>query len=639
GTSRRVIASTTRNLRVLPQFSFTKTRAGEPRPIPLIVRHAPPAAPGLAALVTILVVASGFIPNAFILATGAVISAVARGAGKGMDSPAGDDLVTALIAVAVLFLAQQALGPFRGAAAIAWSLKFRARIGERVMRAVVTPPGIAHLEDPKTLDDTSRAQGVGPGGIGPSDALLGVVMLAELRFAAVVAAVILASFRWWLALALLAFRMWIRKTVWKQMAEGSAVALERTQQARFATYLRDLTLRPDSAKETRLFGLGPWIVGRFVTSWQETLDQVWRERRKGDARVLRGALYVFVADLIGFGVIARAAYTGELSPAQVAVFVQAVLMIATIGQMRSEDQLIQYGAAALPAALALDDAVAAVAPASLPAGSSTRPATNGAGDGAIRFERVDFTYPTATQPVLQQLDLEIPAGRSLAIVGSNGAGKTSLIKLLCGLYPPTAGRVTVDGTDLSAIEPRVWRAQIAAIFQDFTRYELSARDNVAFGAWAHHADTDALAAVAERANATAIVDHLPHGWDTILARQYDHGAELSGGQWQRIALARALFAVHGGARVLILDEPTAALDVRAEVELFDRFLELTAGLTTILVSHRFSTVRRADRIVVLDGGRVTETGSHDELVAHGGRYARMFELQAARFRDDVEVDE
>jgi ATP-binding cassette, subfamily B, bacterial len=618
----------------LAKFSFTKTRAGEPRPIPLILRHAPPAAPGLAALVTILVVASGLLPNAFILATGAVVSAVARGAGEGLDSPAGDDLVTALIAVAVLFIAQQSLGPFRGAAAIAWSLKFRARISERVMGAVVTPPGIAHLEDPRTLDDISRAQGVGPGGIGPSDALLGVVMLAELRFAAVVSALILASFRWWLALALLVFRLWIRKTVWKQMAQGSAVALERTQQSRFATYLRDLTLRPESAKETRLFGLGPWIVGRFVTSWQETLDAVWRERRKGDARVLRGALYVFVADLIAFGVIARAATTGELSAAEVAVFVQAVLMIATIGQMRSEDQLIQYGAAALPAAIALDAAVAAAPLTSLPAGSSAAPAAV----GTIRFEGVDFTYPTATHPVLRQLELEIPAGHSLAIVGSNGAGKTSLIKLLCGLYPPTAGRITVDDRDLAGLDPRAWRSNIAAIFQDFTRYELSVRDNVAFGAWSHHDDTNALAAAIGRANATAIVDHLPHGWDTILARQYDNGAELSGGQWQRIALARALFAVHGGARVLILDEPTAALDVRAEVELFDRFLELTAGLTTILVSHRFSTVRRADRIVVLEGGRVTEAGTHDELVAHGGRYAQMFELQAARFRDAPDGD-
>src|SRR5690349_16238982 len=301
----------THSLRGLRQFSFTKTRAGEPRSIPLVLRHAPPAAPGLAALVTLLVLASGFLPNAFILATGAVVSAVARGAGDGIDSPAGHDLVTALIAVAVLFIAQQTIGPMRDAAAQIWGLRFRARISERVMRAVVTPPGIAHLEDPTTLDDIARAQGVGPGGIGPSDALNGVIMLAELRFAAVVSAVILASFRWWLAIALLVFRLWIRKTVWKQMAQGSAVALERTQQARFATYLRDLTLRGESAKETRLFGLGPWIVGRFVTSWQETLDGVWRERRKGDARVLRGALYVFVADALAFGVIARAASTGE----------------------------------------------------------------------------------------------------------------------------------------------------------------------------------------------------------------------------------------------------------------------------------------------------------------------------------------
>ena len=617
--------------------SLTKTAEGEPRPIITVVRLAPRAAPATAALVGVLVIASGLLPNAFILATGAVISAVTRGAGRGLDSPAGEDLVVALVAVAVLFIAQQSLGPFRDAVSGVWALKFQARISERVMRAVVGPPGIAHLEDPATLDNISRAQGVGTGSAGPASALAGVVMLAELRFTAVVSAAILASFRWWLAVALLVFRFWIRKTVWREMARGSAIALERTQQARFSTYLRDLTLRADVAKETRLFGLGPWIIDRFVTSWRETLDSVWRERRKGDAKVLRGALYVFVADLIGFGVIARAAATGELSPAEVSVFVQAVMMIATIGQMRAEDQMIQYGAAALPAAMALDDALARL-PAAVVAG--TERAADLPADApadAIRFERVSFSYPGSSALVLHDLDLDVVAGQSLAIVGVNGAGKTSLVKLLCGLYAPTGGRITVDGIDLSMIDPAAWRRRLAAIFQDFTRYELTVRDNVAFGAWEHGDDTAALRAAAEKAGAAAIVDGLDRQWETVLARQYSGGAELSGGQWQRIALARAMFAVHGGARVLVLDEPTAALDVRAEVELFDRFLELTAGLTTILVSHRFSTVRRAEVIVVLEGGRVVERGGHDELLAAGGRYARLFNLQAARFRDTGEV--
>ncbi|HVE93978.1 MAG TPA: ABC transporter ATP-binding protein [Acidimicrobiales bacterium] len=610
---------------------LTRRRDGTPRPVFMVLRHAPAASPWLAALVGLLTVASGLLPHAFILATGSVVSAVARGAGDGLDSPAGDDLVRGLFAVGLLFVAEQSLGPFRGAAAAALALRFRARISERVMRSVLNRPGIAHLEDPATLDRIAQAQGVGPGGMGPSEALRGVVMLAELRFAAIVSALILASFRWWLAVALVVFRLWIRKTVWREMARGSAVALERTQQARFSTYLRDLTLRPEAAKETRLFGLGFWIIDRFVSSWSSTLEAVWKERRRGDRKVVLGALYVFVADLAAFALVARAAASGELSAAEVAVYVQTILSIATIGQMRAEDQLIQYGAASLPAALDLDGALAHSPAAVAKAASVTLP--RDAPTQSLSFEGVSFAYPGSTRPVLRDLDLAIPAGRSLAIVGANGAGKTSLVKLICGLYEPTAGVISVDGHDLSTIDPADWRRHLAAIFQDFARYEMSIRTNVAFGAWKHGSDDDALRTAVAKAGAADIVDGLPHGWDTVLARQYERGAELSGGQWQRVAMARALFAVHGGARVLILDEPTANLDVRAEVELFDRFLELTAGLTTILVSHRFSTVRRADRIVVLEGGRVVESGSHDELVAAAGRYATMFELQAARFRD------
>ncbi|MGH2461385.1 MAG: ABC transporter ATP-binding protein, partial [Chloroflexota bacterium] len=251
----------------------------------------------------------------------------------------------------------------------------------------------------------------------------------------------------------------------------------------------------------------------------------------------------------------------------------------------------------------------------------------------IRFDGVTFRYPGRDADVLAGLDLTIPAGQSLAIVGTNGAGKTTLIKLLCRLYEPTAGRITVDGRSLGTLDSRGWQRRIAAIFQDFARYHLSARDNVALGAPELADDRDRLRAAAEKAGALDLIESLPAGWETILSRQYTGGVDLSGGQWQRIALARALFAVEGGARVLILDEPTASLDVRAEAALYDRFLAITEGLTTIIVSHRFSTVRRADRICVLADGVVAEQGTHDELVARGGRYATLFALQASRFAE------
>jgi ATP-binding cassette subfamily B protein len=258
----------------------------------------------------------------------------------------------------------------------------------------------------------------------------------------------------------------------------------------------------------------------------------------------------------------------------------------------------------------------------------------------LTFEHVRFRYPGQERDVLLDLDLVIPAGRSLAIVGPNGAGKTTLIKLLCGFDEPTAGRILIDGADLGSLDRTCWQGRIAAIFQDFVRYPLSARANVGFGAVARLSDTAALNEVADLVGVKNVIERLPRGWDTVLSNEFENhpdmlrgGYELSGGEWQRVALARAVLACRSGSGLLILDEPTANLDVRAEAALYDRFLQLTAGATTILVSHRFATVRRADLIAVVDGGIVTELGTHEDLLRRGGQYAEMWSLQAARFVD------
>jgi len=237
------------------------------------------------------------------------------------------------------------------------------------------------------------------------------------------------------------------------------------------------------------------------------------------------------------------------------------------------------------------------------------------------------------------LDLHVPPGQSLAVVGVNGAGKSTLIKLICGLYEPAAGSVRIDGGDPYADEAS--RRRVAVIFQDFVHYQLPLRDNVGFGSIAHRDDLEILSHALADAGGQDLPTRLEHGWDTVLDAGFEHGSDLSGGQWQRVALARALAAVAGGAGVLVLDEPTAALDVRAEAALFDRFLQVTRGVTTILVSHRLSSVRHADRIVVIDGdgansgtgapGAIVEDGTHEQLIAAGGRYAAMFTLQARRF--------
>jgi ATP-binding cassette subfamily B protein len=255
----------------------------------------------------------------------------------------------------------------------------------------------------------------------------------------------------------------------------------------------------------------------------------------------------------------------------------------------------------------------------------------------IRFRDVTFAYPAApSRPVLRGLDLEIPAGSSLAIVGQNGAGKTTLAKLLCRLYDPQSGSIEVDGVDLKDLDLASWRRRVTAVFQDFVRFELSLRENVIpreaagevlAGRGADPAEIDiVLAAALDEAGAGGLA-----GFDTVLAKGYAGGTELSGGQWQRIALARAMAAVRLGAGLVLLDEPTAQLDVRGEAEIFERVLAATRSCTTILVSHRFSTVRHADRIAVIEDGAVAELGSHDELMALRGRYWTMFSLQAQRF--------
>ncbi len=253
-----------------------------------------------------------------------------------------------------------------------------------------------------------------------------------------------------------------------------------------------------------------------------------------------------------------------------------------------------------------------------PAGVGANPLPPDAPSDAIRFSAVRFRYPGQRDDVL---------------AGLNGAGKTTLVKLLSRLYAPDAGCITVDALDLRTLDASRWQRRVTAVFQDFAQYQLSARDNIGLGAPDLAHDGERLREAARQAGALELIESLPHGWDTILSRRYSDGVDLSGGQWQRLALARALFAAQGGARVLILDEPTASLDVRAEADLYDRFLEITRGLTTILISHRFSTVRRAERICVLEHGRVVEQGSHEELLATSGRYAGMFELQAARFSE------
>jgi ABC-type multidrug transport system fused ATPase/permease subunit len=385
---------------------------------------------------------------------------------------------------------------------------------------------------------------------------------------------------------------------------------------RHADYAYRLAVEPPAAKELRLFGLADWVVERFRTRRRRLYELQWQATRLRERPVAWCLVVVLAANFLVFWSLASAAAAGTLGLDRVVTFATAAVstsMIAFGGLSWALDGAAAPVAATLRLEKAMDSAGALVPGNRTAAGMPAR---------AIRFRNVTFGYPTSGQSVLEAFDLEVPAGSSLAIVGQNGAGKTTLAKLLCRLYDPQSGAIEVDGADLRELDIAAWRSRVTAVFQDFTRFELPLRDNVAPGG----APDDVIGAALADAGATGLGT-----LDTVLARGYEGGTELSGGQWQRVALARALCAVRQGAGVVILDEPTAQLDVRGEAEIFERILAATRHTTTILISHRFSTVRHADRICVLEGGHVIELGTHDELMSAGGRYRTMFELQAARF--------
>jgi ATP-binding cassette subfamily B protein len=401
-------------------------------------------------------------------------------------------------------------------------------------------------------------------------------------------------------------------------------------------YVSDTGSAPAAGKEIRVLGLLGWWRERSDAESRAFFAQLWPKRRRiflvpficYSVIVLAGAAVVLL-------MLRNAADAGGLSVLDISLAIQAILIPLRFGTFFPEaDVQTQYGILANDH-IRYVERRAAEGAAAAPHGNRS---AAGLPRSAIRFEKVSFAYPEGGARVLEEIVLDLPAGTSTAIVGLNGAGKTTLVKLLARLYDVTGGRISVDGVDLRELEPRGWQRRLAVIYQDYVHYEMDVATNVGLGAPERLGDVEALGKALEWAGATEVVEGLPDGLATVLSSRYAGGVDLSGGLWQRIALARALFAVGAGASVLVLDEPTAQLDVRAEVAFFDRFLELTRGLTTVVISHRFSTVRRADRIVVLEHGRISEQGTHDELLRLGGRYAELFHLQARRFLDAGEEE-
>jgi len=538
----------------------------------------------------------------------------------------GDGAVAGpLAALTGLLLLQQLMGPFRTAVAFRAARRVDGMVRGRVMEVANRSLSIAPLEDPDVLDRLELAGGTidlywdaSPGG-----AAVAVVSRVGRYLQVAGAAWLVARVSVPVALGLTALVLVAYANVRRWNRTRLAAVRGNAALGRASRYTSGLANTPPAAKEVRIFGVLDWLEERFKGEWEMVSSGRLRPLRWASLRAAALLVALTPAVAWSFAVLARSG----ASPRSLAVALQAaVALFALLFDLRQDDAYqIDFGLEALEVLRGLE--------ATIGAPGAGQDAADGLPEEAIRFEAVRFAYPGTTRDVFTDLDLTIHAGTSLAIVGGNGAGKTTLIKLLARMHEPQGGIIRVDGTPLDHFDPAAWRRRLAVIFQDFVRYELPAADNVGFGGVGLLGDDRALSAAATKAGAADLIHRLPAGWDTPLNRQYTGGADLSGGQWQRVALARALFAVEAGAGILVLDEPTANLDVRAEAALFEDFLDLTRGLTTILISHRFSTVRHADRIVVLEGGCVVEDGSHDELLAAGGRYAGMFRLQAARFHD------
>lgn len=569
----------------------------------------PKAAPWLALAWWLVLLLRGALPAAFAIAMGVLVSAVQH----------GQPLAGPLALVGTIFILLQVLSPIHQALSANLGDRTAAWLYDRVTDACVRPPGMGHLEDPKLTSDLTVARDFDLGMTGPPLTISMDFIASGMveMVGGIACAVILAGYAWWAPIMLAgawAATHWLLResAVWRDRNTEEVRGAQRD-----ADYAYRLAVDPPASKELRLFGLVGWTMQRFTARRTRLHELQYAATRLRERPLIWSLLVVLVANIAVFWALAIAAANGRITLGAAVVYMQSAIGVSMIA-FGGFSWALDGSAAPVAAVLRLE---AAMRPAgALPSGARPVDAKRAQ---EIRLRDVTFAYPTGgAAPVLEHFDLTIPAGSSLAIVGQNGAGKTTIAKLLCRLYDPQSGRIEIDGVDLREFDLASWRARIAAVFQDFIRLELPLRDNVAPAG----APDDIVQAALESAGAANLAS-----LDTVLARGYDGGTDLSGGQWQRVALARALSAVKMGAGVVLLDEPTAQLDVRGEAEIFDRLLSATRHCTTILISHRFSTVRHADRICVLEHGRVIELGTHDELIALGGRYRTMFDLQAERF--------
>ncbi|MBN8714018.1 MAG: ABC transporter ATP-binding protein [Xanthomonadales bacterium] len=569
-----------------------------------------------------LTLAAGLLPAAIAYVGAQIVDAVVAanrvwaGNGHAALAPVFEWVVAEGVLVAALAGAQRGLS-------LCQSL-LRAQLGQRVNVMILEKAltlDLAQFEDSEFYDKLTRARREASSR--PLSLVTRTFGLGQNAISLVSYGSLLFQFSPWAVLVLLLAGVPAFAAETKFSGDAFRLFRWRSPETRMQMYLETVLAREDHAKEVKLFALGPLLLQRY----RDIFHRLYRDDRN---LTLRRDSWGFGLGLLG---------TLTLYGAYAWIAASTVVARITLGQMTMYLMLFRQGQAAVSTILSAiggmyeDNLYLSTlyeyleTPTPARAGTARRGARPGDG---VRFEGVSFTYPGATEPALQEIDLHIRPGESLALVGQNGSGKTTLIKLLTELYRPDHGRILLDGTDLREWHPDVLRGRIGVIFQDFARYQMRVGENIGAGDVRHFEDAERWRVASDKGMAREFIETLPGGFETPLGKWFNSGRELSGGQWQKIALARAF--MRSDADILVLDEPTAAMDAEAEATIFEHFRDLAGERIVILISHRFSTVRMADQIVVIQGGRIIEHGSHAELMAQDGHYAHLFTLQAQGYR-------